>query len=109
MPPKTKEKLTDSEKKKIKQANKAKANPKKSEAKAEKNKERRYTRGQDQRPEDIAAQEETKRLEKERAAAKKSRDDAKTAKAVEQVKKPEELKEVLPLGEVKQSEEEVVS
>ena len=32
-----KDKLTDSEKKKIKQENKAKANPKKSEAKKEKN------------------------------------------------------------------------
>jgi len=33
----TKDKLTDSEKKKIKQANKAKANPNKAEAKKEKN------------------------------------------------------------------------
>ena len=51
-PKKTTDKLTDAEKKKIKQANKAKANPKQAAAKAEKNQERRFKRGQDKRPED---------------------------------------------------------
>ena len=41
------EKLTDSEKKKIKAANKAKANPKLSEEKAKKNLNRRICRGQE--------------------------------------------------------------
>lgn len=46
MAPKTVEKLTDAEKKKIKQANKAKANPGKAEMKAETNLKRRIARGQ---------------------------------------------------------------
>ena len=46
MAPKTVDKLTDAEKKKIKQANKAKANPGKAEAKAETNLKRRIARGQ---------------------------------------------------------------
>ena len=47
MPPKkTADKLTDSEKKKIKQENKAKANPKQAEKKSEKNDARRIKRGQ---------------------------------------------------------------
>lgn len=88
-PTKTKDKLTDAEKKKIKQANKAKANPKKAEAKAIVNQERRYKRRQDLRPEDILAQEESKRQEKERneykVLAKKRRDDAEAAKLSEAV------------------------
>jgi hypothetical protein len=58
MPPKTKDKLTDAEKKKIKQENKAKANPKKAAAKAEKNQERRFKRGQDARPDDEAKKQD---------------------------------------------------
>ena len=46
MPPKTVDKLTDAEKKKIKQANKAKANPIKAEEKAKINLKRRIARGQ---------------------------------------------------------------
>ena len=52
MPQKKPDKLTDAEKKKIKQENKAKANPKQAAAKKEKNQERRYKRGQDKRPTD---------------------------------------------------------
>ena len=46
MPPKSADKLTDAEKKKIKQANKAKANPDKAEEKAKTNLKRRIARGQ---------------------------------------------------------------
>ena len=46
MAPKAADKLTDAEKKKVKQANKAKANPGKSEEKANKNLKRRIARGQ---------------------------------------------------------------
>ena len=46
MAPKSVEKLTDAEKKKVKQANKAKANPGKAEMKAETNLKRRIARGQ---------------------------------------------------------------
>jgi len=46
MPPKSTDKLTDSEKKKVKQANKAKANPGKSDEKAKSNLKRRIARGQ---------------------------------------------------------------
>ena len=46
MPPKSADKLTDAEKKKIKQANKAKANPEKAEEKAKTNLKRRIARGQ---------------------------------------------------------------
>jgi len=45
------DKLTDSEKKKIKAENKAKANPKLAAKKAVVNQERRFCRGQDKRPE----------------------------------------------------------
>ena len=47
---KTADKKTDAEKKKIKQANKAKANPTRAAEKLEKNNERRYRRGQAERP-----------------------------------------------------------
>ena len=57
-PKKTTDKLTDAEKKKIKQENKAKANPKQSAAKQEKNQERRYKRGQDTRPVEKNVEEE---------------------------------------------------
>ena len=46
MPPKVADKLTDAEKKKIKHANKAKANPLKTEEKAKINLKRRIARGQ---------------------------------------------------------------
>ena len=46
MPPKVADKLTDAEKKKIKQANKAKANPNKADEKAKINMKRRIARGQ---------------------------------------------------------------
>ena len=46
MPPKVADKLTDAERKKVKQANKAKANPGKAEEKAKINLKRRITRGQ---------------------------------------------------------------
>tara|TARA_R110002072_G_scaffold3092_1_gene23153 strand:- start:31274 stop:31624 length:351 start_codon:yes stop_codon:yes gene_type:complete len=46
MPPKVADKKTDAEKKKVKQANKAKANPLKAEVKAKTNLKRRVTRGQ---------------------------------------------------------------
>ena len=46
MAPKTADKLTDAEKKKVKQANKAKANPGKASLKAETNLKRRIARGQ---------------------------------------------------------------
>ena len=46
MPPKIPDKLTDGEKKKIKQANKAKANPIQSAAKSVKNAARQLRRGQ---------------------------------------------------------------
>ena len=65
MPQKKPDKLTDSEKKKIKQENKAKANPKLAAAKAEKNLDRRIRRGQDERPEppgdEANKQDETKK------------------------------------------------
>jgi len=41
------DKLTDAEKKKVKQANKQKANPEKTKVKAEKNLKRRIGRGQE--------------------------------------------------------------
>jgi len=44
---------TDAEKKKIKQANKAAANPAKAEGKKEKNLERQYSRGQLKRPTEL--------------------------------------------------------
>ena len=46
MAPKSVDKLTDAERKKVKQANKAKANPGKAEMKAETNLKRRIARGQ---------------------------------------------------------------
>jgi hypothetical protein len=70
---KSKDKLTDSEKKKIKAGNKAKANPGKSEEKKEKNIERRFRRGQDERPEAIKEKEEAK----QRASEKAEKDKAK--------------------------------
>ena len=60
MPPKIANKLTDAEKKKIKQLNKAKANPEKSKLKEVKNLERQYSRGQLKRPEELLAEEELK-------------------------------------------------
>ena len=68
MAPKKPDKLTDAEKKKIKQDNKAKANPKQAAAKAEKNQERRFKRGQDKRPEflgdEVKKQDETNKQDK---------------------------------------------
>ena len=52
------DKLTDSEKKKQKQANKAKANPNLAKAKAVKNLERRYNRCQEKRPDKMVVVEE---------------------------------------------------
>ena len=51
---KTTDKLTDAEKKKAKQANKAKANPAKAEEKAKTNLKRRITRGQTVDPDTAA-------------------------------------------------------
>lgn len=66
MAPKKAEKLTDAEKKKIKQDNKAKANPKQAAVKAEKNQERRFKRGQDKRPEELPIDEAKKQDEKKK-------------------------------------------
>ena len=60
MPPKVADKLTDAEKKKVKQANKAKANPGKAEEKAKINLKRRITRGQIVDPTAIVADKKNK-------------------------------------------------
>ena len=60
MPPKVADKLTDAERKKIKQANKAKANPIRAEDKAKTNLKRRIGRGQVIDPELAANKKVTK-------------------------------------------------
>lgn len=56
---KTTDKLTDAEKKKAKQANKAKANPGKAEEKAKTNLKRRITRGQIVDPDTVVDKKKT--------------------------------------------------
>ena len=80
MAPKKADKLTDAEKKKIKQANKAKANPKQAAAKAEKNQERRFKRGQDIRPDlplggEANKQDETNKHDKSKKQDKTKKED----------------------------------
>jgi superfamily II DNA or RNA helicase len=70
---KSKDKLTDAEKKKAKAENKVKANPEKSKQKEVKNLERQYKRGQIDRPEAVKEKE----LAKKQAAEKAAKDKAK--------------------------------
>lgn len=70
---KSKDKLTDAEKKKIKAANKVKANPGKSKDKEVKNLERQYRRKQLERPEDIIEKAKTKKIEEEKAIKEKAK------------------------------------